>query len=68
MYHVVHCHYCCVYHSHLEYYRFDDHDHVMIDVLMNLDDRVMNDDHYGVQLNVNDFDLDINNQINRLKF
>lgn len=59
MIHVVHCHYCCAYHSHLDNYRFDDHhdhDHV-IDVLMNLDDRVMNDDHYDVHLNVNEFDL-----------
>ncbi len=62
MYHVVHCHCCCVYHSHLAHYPFDDHDHDhVIDVLLNLDDRVMNDDHYDVQLNVNEFDLNIEN-------
>jgi hypothetical protein len=63
MYHVVHYHYCYALHSPLESYRFDDHchdhyhDHV-IDVVLNLDDRVMYDDQDGVQLNVNEFDLE----------
>ncbi len=62
MYHVVRCHYCCGYHSRLEYYPFDDHDHGLdhvIDVLLNLDDRARNDDHYDVRLNVNEFYLNI---------
>ena len=62
MYHVVRCHYCYVYHSQLGNYPFDDHDHAhVIDVLLNLDVRVMYDAHYDVQLNVNVFDLDMKN-------
>ncbi len=58
MYHVVHCRCCCASHSHLENYLFDDHDRV-IDVLMNLDVRVMNDDHCDVQVYGNVCDLNI---------
>jgi hypothetical protein len=72
MYRVVHCHYCYANHSQLESYPFDDHDHapdhVMIDVLLNLDDRVMYDAQDGVQLNVNDFYLNMTKSINRFQF
>jgi hypothetical protein len=73
MYHVVHYHYCYALHSPLESYRFDDHchdhyhDHV-IDVVLNLDDRVMYDAQDGVQLNVNDFYLNMTKSINRFQF
>lgn len=58
MYRVVHCHYCYVLHSHLDYCLFDghDHDHV-IDVVRNLDDRAKYDAHHDVHWNVNVFDL-----------
>lgn len=73
---MVHCHYCYVFHSHLESYPFDDHDlhglHDLVlgnDVLMNLDDHVMSDDHYDVHLSENVFDLRQNKKkFNQLNF